>query len=862
MMIHFEHNLDDINDIINDILKSDKRNKFLLAAPYQSFLEHINNMLQAYEKNKATMRPAKKFIDRDLWDKIVKTTIIFHDIGKLNAFFQFKMITKRNDRQSYFSSLPASPIIKDLQYNKYPKRFSYHVIKSAILAYYFLKNHVLTNGLNPERKHMMIKIVANAILTHHSSQLELTKRIPFLSRYKMNYSQGDESDLWDLFWTYLKLADIIAEIKPLAKDDDLSNSLNDLNNFINTGDLKSEVKKIVKELLDDKIELDEKTNKDYFYLTHYLSSILFDLDEWDANANRQRKKEKKKDITFDCERELTRQEIIDEYICQNASESPLNPIRSEFLENTRALVSEIDIDKNRIFRMIAPTGAGKTLNLLSIAIYIKKAINSKFGFTPKIIYTLPFISICDQVEDVLQKLLNVQSQTTKLTVHHYLSQFAKKRNDEAIERAESNQELIPYEIALWRSDFIVTTTVKVFNTIFHYYKNSVKRFHRLCNSIIIIDEYHSIPVKYHDLFHIILEVLSQNFNIYFLLATATTPAILKEKDCLDVTEMDLFQGLNRYWINWIREPKTWEDFCDYTLSRIEEDLNQNIMIVVNTRNHAQQLYLFLVEELIKNEKINQDNLLHLSGNMIPVHRQNLIQNEILPKIKDQKGTILVSTQLIEAGIDVDFDYIIREFAPFSSIIQTAGRCNRHKNISNEVDLPEITLIAIEKAPTPYDEVDLEVTINTLKKLRSINGEESRLTERFIREHYFIYATELREERRTSDLVKSYNDWCFYKFTNCFKLIDEKCQSPIVIIYPQENPLSSLELIEAVDKITDTKTIPGIVWNYSVKIPEKKANRIFNNIRKIDDEKICFYILDLHENENRGFYRDDIGLYIE
>jgi CRISPR-associated endonuclease Cas3-HD len=233
-MIITTDNLEETEDFIKDILKK-ANDKYSFAAPYQTLFEHSTNMLETYESNKAALRPHSEIIDAKLWDQLVKIAIIFHDLGKLNVFFQFHMISKRDDRRQFYANLPHEKhqeIVISLSTNDFPKAYTYHVVESSILAFYFLTDvcNSITNDLC--KKEMVIKIVVNSILAHHLGHYKLTDRIDFLREYRMSLKRDNQFQLWTLFLAYLRNTNYLAKIIDKLDDEVLQRLLTDFLKFI------------------------------------------------------------------------------------------------------------------------------------------------------------------------------------------------------------------------------------------------------------------------------------------------------------------------------------------------------------------------------------------------------------------------------------------------------------------------------------------------------------------------------------------------------------------------------------------------------------------------------------------------------
>jgi CRISPR-associated endonuclease/helicase Cas3 len=734
-------------------------------------------------------------------------------------------------------------------------------VESALLSY--LMTTIYINRYTEKRKvddpliNSLKYIISNAILEHHSKNFELSIRSENIKEYKTNLKYLERESVFKLFLTYLKEIEILDKLPEVFLNVKVMDTFKLLLERIEQIDFSnSKIRNLLNEMQFDPRKYSSETNIVLFFLFKYYSSILIDLDEWDA-SNRGKSKEFIGD--FDFERSSYDEDIIKNYIQKNSKPSSLNSARNKLLSNVERKLENAKL--NQIYLLTAPTGAGKTFTLLRFALGLKHKYFKQWNFKPKIIYTLPFVSICDQVENILKEIINKKSQTKDLTVHHYLSDFE-------IESEDSNEEnfyLKPFEISLWRSNFVITTTIKFFDTIFHFDKNNVKRFHRLVNSIVIIDEYHSLPIKYHEIIKKTLVNLSKYFNITFILATATTPAIFTDKNSTELAKQDFFSSFNRYKITacGFDKPYTFEEFCEYSLKVTKNNSKKNILIIVNTKRFAKELYEYLDNKLSENAIKTSDDIFHLSTNMVPIHRKEVIFKKIIPKLEDnEKGILLVTTQLIEAGIDVSFDLIIREFAPFSSIIQGAGRCNRHAEDKSE-KLPEVLVLKVQNKYNPYDQVDLDITENFIENLKKKLGSSSdkEFTEKFIRNNYILYSQELNNYKRSSELYEEFSNLEFLKFHKDFKLIKEKKEYPLVVVFDDDRFEASTKIDLIIKEIENWTNFPRKLWNYTTNISQSSQEKLFGKIKEIKKENIHFFILNLKNPESKKYYDQKIGLSI-
>lgn len=315
-------------------------------------------------------------------------------------------------------------------------------------------------------------------------------------------------------------------------------------------------------------------------------------------------------------------------------------------------------DNKRIFIIEAPTGVGKTFAALRLALEIAKNENKH-----TIITALPFTSIIDQTHAEYQKIFE---DDILLKYHHLTDNKGYVGDTEQDQNLQKND----YIASTWAVDNVIVTTFnQLFYTVFSNTNRDLLKFWRLENSVIILDEIQSIPrVLLKDVAET-LKFLSEAYNIHFVLMSATIPAIKEffgQESYIELLNSEeYYQDNKRYTII----PKFNMDYGELKEQISRKSQTQSVLCVVNTKKLASKIYADLSEQGVQ-------NLFLLSTNLIPKHRKRRIE-EIKQKLKDGVKVVLVSTQMVEAGVDLDFDTGFREFAPFGSIIQTAGRINRN-----------------------------------------------------------------------------------------------------------------------------------------------------------------------------------------
>lgn len=352
------------------------------------------------------------------------------------------------------------------------------------------------------------------------------------------------------------------------------------------------------------------------------------------------------------------------------SDSVMNNIRNAIYDDVIGNIENLDMG-NRIYSLNVPTGAGKTLTSLSAALKLRDNIKSQCGFESRIIYSLPFLSVIDQnftvFEDVFKTVYGQVPLTEVLLKHHHLSDIFYSTKDDEF---EEDQAL--FLIESWNSEIIVTTFMQLFHTIISNKNRALRKFHNIANSIIILDEVQSIPHKYWLLIKEVISAISIHFNTYFIFVTATQPLIFDEhkNEILDLVKNknNYFEQFDRIELQYAPDSMHIGEFKEYVRENIEKHVAKDFLIVLNTINSTIELYQYLISQ-----KTDETEYYYLSTSITPKERLERIH-----AIKESENRkVIVSTQLIEAGVDIDVDVIYRDMAPLDSINQVAGRCNRN-----------------------------------------------------------------------------------------------------------------------------------------------------------------------------------------
>lgn len=403
-----------------------------------------------------------------------------------------------------------------------------------------------------------------------------------------------------------------------------------------------------------------------YYLGMYervLQSLLLDSD-WSDTASNARKEPLPRRISTEATAKIWEEcsENLEEKLAgfRRAKEvqSSLNRYRQEIADQCKeAAESECSL-----YRLTVPTGAGKTLSSLRFALNHAK----KYG-KRHIIYVAPYNSILEQNAEVIREALG----NAGVVLEHHCNVVIEDEKENA-----DHQRLTEN----WDSPIIVTTAVQLLNALFSGSKRDVRRMYALCDSVLILDEVQAIPLRCTELFSLAMNFLSAFGRTTVVLCSATQPSLVPlQQNCL-LPCREMIPNLEEYSkyfertriidrTNLVKGGMSIGDLKEFVDEQYEK--YKRILIIVNTKSCAAKLYKVLKEEYGK-------SVWHLSTWMCAEHRKDVL-GKIREELDEQEHPVIcVSTQLVEAGVDFSFDCVIRSMAGLDSVIQAAGRCNRHK----------------------------------------------------------------------------------------------------------------------------------------------------------------------------------------
>lgn len=442
----------------------------------------------------------------------------------------------------------------------------------------------------------------------------------------------------------------------------------------------------------------------------------------------------------------------------------MTDIRQKIAKEIQACL--IEHQQQRHFTLTAPTGTGKTLAVLEAALSLRDKLVSSAHPPPRIIYCLPFTSVIDQNHHVFSQVLQCSgvpvSQDVLLKHHHLTDAFFRTATNCEFEADEAGQLLTE----TWQSEIVVTTFYQFLHTFFSGKNRNLKRCAQLTGSIVILDEVQAVPLCYWQAIRFLFIALGETLGARFILMTATRPLIYEPgKDAVELLSdhEQYFSMLTRMRIECRHQVPT--SLHDFTGELCEQYTRQPVptLIIVNRRATVTKAFRIL------EKKFPHTPIVALSTNLTPLDRKACIE-KIQELLDDKIPVIVVATQLVEAGVDLSFPVVHRDLAPLDSIIQSAGRCNRH----NDCDMGVLYLWCLydeaqgERAwqwKKVYDSCLIEATIESL-------GDEMVIPENNFLELTNRYFNKCRERDLQIHLEKYLEQGDFKKITVEFRLIED------------------------------------------------------------------------------------------
>lgn len=340
----------------------------------------------------------------------------------------------------------------------------------------------------------------------------------------------------------------------------------------------------------------------------------------------------------------------------------INKARSEISNQCRRRAD----DAQGIYTLTVPTGGGKTFASMRYALH-----HAKKHKLDHIIYIIPYTSIIEQNAEEVRKVLEHEDDTSAWVLEHH--------SNLEPETQTWHSKLVTEN---WDAPIIFTTMVQFLEVLFGGGTRGARRMHTIANSVLIFDEIQSLPVNCVHLFCNAVQFFIDHAGSTAILCTATQPLLdnlkfpdkgqltLPDNHALVENMQEVFEQFKRVEICNLVKAEGWaeHEVGELIVSQLEE--KGNCLVIVNTKQWARKLYDFCLD------RVEKDSIFHLSTSLCPVHRKKVF-NAVKERLENKLPVLCISTQLIEAGVDIDFNSVIRFLAGLDSIAQAAGRCNRN-----------------------------------------------------------------------------------------------------------------------------------------------------------------------------------------
>ena len=485
-------------------------------------------------------------------------------------------------------------------------------------------------------------------------------------------------------------------------------------------------------------------------------------------------------------------------------------------ERRRKILEEcISIGSNtteNLLSLTVPTGGGKTISSMAFALY-----NAVKNGKKRIIYVIPYTSIIEQTAKIFSGIFDTEKEN--VIEHHSGAEY---------EDAESEKENIK-KLATenWDAPIIVTTNVQFFESLFSNRTSKCRKLHNIANSVIIFDEAQMIPTEFLKPCVYTINELTKHYNCTAVLCTATQPSLEKLFENRKITEICSEIEKN---YNFFRRTKIKVLEKNISAEKLTELLQENrqVLCIVNKKKTA--------IEIFENFR-GKENIFYLTTNLCPIHR-----SEVLQKIKlclgKNRPCKVISTSLVEAGVDLDFPCVYREIAGIDSIIQAAGRCNREGKFPKDESLVYVFTLENEK---PVQNQNMRISAANLVREKYIEEIDSLQAIKY----YFDCLHKWKDNDKTDGLDKERikklcTELKFKEIAEKFKLIDENTKA---VFIPYDETARQIEI-----NMLNSRTLLREATKYVVNVYYKTYEKMLSaqKIKLVDESLAVLVDLNLYD----------------
>ena len=460
---------------------------------------------------------------------------------------------------------------------------------------------------------------------------------------------------------------------------------------------------------------------------------------------------------------------------RSAPDTPVNRARAYFLESCRTHGAGSDPG---IYTLSLPTGAGKTISSMVWA--LEMAIRNHHD---RIIYVIPYTSIITQTAMVFREIFGKEN----ILEHHSEVVVEQQTEDD---NSDEQMSRLKFLTENWDAPIILTTNVQFFESLFASKPAKCRKVHSIANSVIVMDEVQALPEGFLSPILSAIDTLSEAFHCSILCCSATQPVYDEDLNSPDDgsdyytpldTRGDLVPREAKYFVSFDRvdyhlEPQT------VTSQELADRLaaEHSVLCVLNSRKDAGQVYRALRDL----PKVNTDEVIHLSRSMCSAHLRRAIET-IKERMREGKPTKVISTQLIEAGVDLDFPCVWRAHSGLGSIIQAGGRCNREGKMEQH---GQVFIFSLADDSRPFGNIARGCNATKMLLYKLSNKITDPTDSEVIAKYYRLYFKDIPDfdtEGIEKDLTEDPEDINFESAAERFKLIDDEGTFPVIVPYMEE-----------------------------------------------------------------------------
>lgn len=489
----------------------------------------------------------------------------------------------------------------------------------------------------------------------------------------------------------------------------------------------------------------------------------------------------------------TLRERLEKYTSKwNNANTELNIVRNRIRNDC----VEAGKDQKGLFSLTVPTGGGKTVSSLAFALE-----HAKTHGMQRVIYVIPYTSIIEQNAAVFRDILGENN----VIEHHSEANFLYDENyTDAQKRAALASEN-------WDAPIIVTTAVQFFESLYSNKPSKCRKLHNIANSVVIFDEAQSIPIGHLLPCMAAIGTLVNHFGVSAVICSATQPLVsdLIEKYAPGYKIREICRDVDGVFAALKRVRYYQVSFGSFSELASEINEKQQVLCIVNTRKTAKELF----------DSLSVDGKFHLSTLMTPEHRKREL-SEIKTRLKNGQVCRVVSTSLIEAGVDIDFPSVYREITGLDSIVQAAGRCNREGMLNAEES--KVTVFSLDTPIPKMIRINVGATKEAIIQSNDIGGKET------VDNYFRLYRSLIGNEN--IDKTNAVNNLChgisgcllpFATVAENFHLIDHNTKT---VYIPTDDNESLIEEIKSgfADKATFRK-----MGRYSINIYENHYKSLYD-----------------------------------